>query len=85
MKNKFSQKLMIGLLTIIFISCGQRQSRMSSFAETNSSVYICTGSSSYRYHRTSNCSGLNNCQSEIEEVSVSYATSIGRTPCKKCY
>lgn len=85
MKSKFSRKLMIGLLTIILISCGHRQERLSFFAESNSSVYICTGSNSYRYHRTSSCSGLNNCQAEIEKVSVSYATSIGRTPCKKCY
>jgi hypothetical protein len=48
-------------------------------------VYICTGSGAYSYHNNSNCSGLNNCKSEIKKVSIEYARSLKRTPCGKCY
>ena len=48
-------------------------------------VYICTGKSAYSYHRTDACSGLNNCQASIKKVTIEYAKSIKRRPCKKCY
>lgn len=46
-------------------------------------VYICTGKSAKRYHRTSNCRGLNRCSGKI--VSKSSAEKGNRTPCKICY
>lgn len=46
-------------------------------------VYICTGKSAKRYHRTSNCRGLNRCSGKI--VSKSAAEKGNRTPCKICY
>ena len=48
-------------------------------------VYICTGHSATRYHRTKSCSGLGNCNASIEEVSKSEAENKGRTQCGKCY
>jgi hypothetical protein len=48
-------------------------------------VYICTGKYSKRYHSTPLCSGLNNCRSDIIEVSKRKAKNLGRTPCKICY
>lgn len=48
-------------------------------------VYICTGNGSYRYHKHKTCRGLNNCQADIKRVSVSYAISKKRTPCKICF
>lgn len=53
--------------------------------EVESSVYICTGGSSKRYHKTDECWGLNSCEAKIKEVSEGYAISIGRTRCKICY
>lgn len=50
-----------------------------------STVYICTGPNSKRYHSHSDCRGLGKCSGEIKEVSISKAESIGRTPCKWCY
>lgn len=47
-------------------------------------VYICTGATSKRYHSTYDCMGLSNCSGEIEEVSVSEAEDMGRTPCRRC-
>lgn len=48
-------------------------------------VYICTGASSKRYHKTRNCNGLRNCGGQIKEVTLEHAREIGRTPCKVCY
>ena len=48
-------------------------------------VYICTGPSSKRYHRTSTCKGLVKCSKEVKKVTKSYAESKGKTPCKMCY
>ena len=48
-------------------------------------VYICTGPKSKRYHKTSECKGLDNCSKDVKKVTLSYAQDIGRTPCKICY
>lgn len=48
-------------------------------------VYICTGPSSYRYHRRKSCRGLNRCSGDIERVTVSEARDLDRTPCGYCY
>lgn len=49
-------------------------------------VYVCTGGSSKRYHKTSSCKGLDNCKGTIKKVSLSYAEdTMKRTPCKICY
>lgn len=51
----------------------------------DTSVYICTGKSAYSYHNNRSCRGLNKCNAEIKSVSLDYAKSIGRSPCKICY
>lgn len=48
-------------------------------------VYVCTGGSSKKYHRTPDCKGLENCKSDIKKVDQQFAEQKGRTPCKKCY
>ena len=48
-------------------------------------VYICTGSSSKRYHCDPDCKGLSRCSGEIEEISEEEAEDMGRTHCKICY
>jgi len=48
-------------------------------------VYICTGGNAYRYHCNSECSGLNRCHAEIKKVTLEYAKSKRRTPCRICY
>lgn len=47
--------------------------------------YICMTSSSYAYHKSKNCRGLNRCSSKIEAVSLDEAVKkYGRKPCKIC-
>ena len=48
-------------------------------------VYMCTGPSSKRYHKTDKCKGLVKCSKEVVKVEKSYAESKGKTPCKMCY
>jgi hypothetical protein len=48
-------------------------------------VYVCTGKSSKRYHKTDKCKGLRSCSRDIIAVSVAKAKGMGRTPCKMCY
>ena len=54
-------------------------------AANETTVYICTGPNSKRYHKHSDCRGLGKCSGEIKAVTVSKAESMGRTPCKWCY
>lgn len=53
--------------------------------EQDTYVYMCTGPSSKRYHKTDKCKGISRCSKEILEVKKSYADSIGRKACKMCY
>ena len=47
-------------------------------------VYICTGGSSTKYHKTSSCRGLNNCQGDIVKITKSDAENkYRRTACKR--
>lgn len=48
-------------------------------------VYICTGKSSKRYHKTDECRGLDNCQGDIKLVTLEKARQLGRTECRLCY
>lgn len=57
----------------------------SNDAQSDTYVYICTGSGAYSYHCNRQCSGLNNCKAEIKSVTLSYAKSKKRKPCKRCY
>lgn len=52
--------------------------------EEEKKVYICTGSSSKRYHSRKNCRGLSNCGGSIKEITIEQAEKQGRTPCKIC-
>lgn len=45
-------------------------------------VYICTGSSSTKYHKTASCRGLNNCKGKIIKVSRTVAEEEYPPPAK---
>lgn len=76
----------IGLFFIVVmlvssISCDKNSDEQSS----TRFVYICTGGSATKYHSRKTCKGLGNCKGEVKAVSMSTATSQGRTACKICY
>lgn len=69
MRNIF--KALVLSIILLMTSCG--------------GVYVCTGPTATRYHKSSTCNGLSRCSGSINKISVEEAESEGRTPCKICY
>lgn len=69
------------VMLVSSVSCEKNSDEQSS----TRFVYICTGGSATKYHSRKTCKGLGNCKGEISAVSLSTATSQGRTACKICY
>lgn len=46
-------------------------------------VYVCTGPKAKRYHRNTNCSGLNRCSAKIKAYKLNNVPNR-YTPCRKC-
>ena len=57
---------------------------LSSFVQSSSDVIICKSSGATRYH-SHVCYGMDRCKAVRDTVTIVYAKSIGRTPCKICY
>lgn len=53
----------------------------TSFEAVQSSVYICTGKYSKKYHYNKKCRGMSNCKSAVKSVSLKDAQSQGKTLC----
>lgn len=47
----------------------------------STNVYLCDSKGAKRYHRSSSCRGLNNCQSKILKTTLQVAKNKGRTLC----
>jgi hypothetical protein len=69
------------LLTIAPISLGDFGDHLST---NDNTVYICTGTSSKKYHADSKCRGLGGCKGSIKAISKEEAIKMGRTPCGIC-
>lgn len=79
-------KKIITTAILLVLSAGGIDANMQRNTETDSTtVYICTGKSSKRYHKTDDCRGLNNCSGSIKAVSIEQAKKSGRTPCRVCW
>lgn len=61
-----------------------KHSTLSDKAITESTVLICTGKYSKRYHN-SMCKGMKACKGERKRVSLSEAKKMGLTACGYCY
>lgn len=78
----------IFLLSLLFLglpNAYSTEANINCVSHGDTMVYVCTGKGSYRYHRHSDCRGLNNCKGSIKRVTLQKAQSMKRTPCKKCY
>lgn len=69
-------KKVIALVTLFLISTSFVVNRLDI-----SSVYICTGKYSKKYHYKKNCRGLSNCKAKIKAVDIKTAKEFGRTLC----
>lgn len=47
----------------------------------DTTVYLCNGKSSKKYHLKEDCRGLNNCSTKIEKTTLKAAKEKGRTLC----
>jgi len=79
------------IITLLFLfttipgTFGQAERETQPTSKAQTTVYICLGKSSVRYHQTDRCNGLSNCKSQIKSVTLQEAEKMGRTPCKVCY
>ena len=78
-------KTMLGLVLLLSPTFETIASKNVVQTNNEEKVYICTGSSSKRYHKSSSCRGLKRCSGEIIRVSKSDAIERGKTPCRICY
>lgn len=85
-KDLFSMGLSM-LLTLA--GCSNNSSFTDSMTDSevshNSEVYICNSETSYAFHKTNTCKGLNNCSSSIIKITLTEAKNKGKTPCKLEY
>lgn len=72
-------------LFLLLAGGGVSADYQNEFGKEETYVYICTGNSSKRYHKTSKCRGLSNCKEDIIKVTIEKAIQLDRTPCKICY
>ncbi|MBQ7853125.1 MAG: hypothetical protein IJ342_09695 [Muribaculaceae bacterium] len=73
--------LLLAIMVMAFTSADMPDARQ----EAEEYVYICTGPSSKRYHKTERCKGLRKCSDDVIRISKSQAINQGKTPCKICY
>ena len=65
--------LILGTL-LCCVSCGESShKRVSVPTNPNAKVWVCTGSSSKRYHAYDNCKGLSKCSASVDEVTLEEA------------
>jgi hypothetical protein len=84
MKSIFLFALISSSLLIASFTNSEK-TRISKEISKEEVVYLCNGPSSFKYHRTNTCRGLNNCTTTITKSTLTYALKNNRTACKICY
>lgn len=64
------------ILSLFLFVCG-----LYSYGQT---VYVCSGSSTSKYHIDKNCRGLKSCGSPVKSTTIAAMTKQGRSACKIC-
>jgi hypothetical protein len=54
-------------------------------AQTTETVYLCMSKTSYAYHSSDDCQGLNRCSHEVKSMSADDAQKLGKRTCQKCW
>lgn len=65
---------MIVALSVSLIGC-----------KNDRTVYLCNGPQSHVYHKSTRCSGLNKCSTDVESTDINTAISRQRRACRSCY
>lgn len=80
------KKMLIAAALILpmMLCCSSTSSRIA-VGKSENTVYVCTGKSAKKYHKSSRCKGLRNCKGDIVKIERSRAEAMGKTPCRICY
>lgn len=78
----------LALLSWFYPLAATIQSKPNSISKSipnSETVWICNGKYATKYHKTDDCSGLNNCKSTITSIDKNDAEKMGRSACSVCY
>lgn len=78
------RKLLLTTILVLPLLCGSTIAPKTAITKSNT-VYVCTGKSAKKYHKSSRCKGLRNCKGDIVKIERSRAEAMGKTPCRICY
>jgi hypothetical protein len=78
-------KSVLGIVLLLTPAIEGIASQNENKTYANEQVYICTGATAKRFHKSEKCRGLSRCSGEIIKVSKEEAIKRGKTPCKICY
>ena len=80
------RKLLIAAAFMLpMVLCCSSTNSGTAVGESENTVYVCTGKSAKKYHKSSRCKGLRNCKGDIVKIERSRAEAMGKKPCKICY
>ncbi len=54
-------------------------------ARPSATVYVCMSKTSYAYHSSEACTGLNRCSHPLKAMPTAEAEKLGKRACQKCY
>jgi hypothetical protein len=54
-------------------------------ARSTDTVYVCMSKTSYAYHASDRCQGLNRCTHEVKTMRAAEAQKLGKRACLKCH
>jgi hypothetical protein len=54
-------------------------------ARLTATVYVCMSNTSYAYHSSDACNGLNRCSHPLKAMSTADAEKLGKRACHRCF
>ena len=54
-------------------------------ARPTATLYVCMSKTSYAYHSSEGCSGLNRCAHPLKAMPTAEAQKLGKRACHRCY
>ncbi|MCL6218188.1 hypothetical protein [Zunongwangia pacifica] len=73
--------LQLSIASVVLTAITSFGALSSCAEETETTVYICKGKYSKKYHYKKNCHGLNNCSTDIYKTTLDSAKKAGRKIC----
>lgn len=78
--------LLFALISLLISSFRySEKSRLYKEISKEEVVYLSNGPSSFKYHRTNTCRGINNCSTSITKSTLTHALKNNRIAYKICY